>query len=111
MKLNYLRKKARKSEQCETAVHEEQQPESEQSQGDASKLQHINFFQELEDGAEVSVGGNEKYLKEKKEEQEKYEKQIGYLTYLGQDTNEALGIIVRRNLDLIGNSKTETFLF
>lgn len=53
--------------------------------------EHVNFFEDLENGTSESKKSNKEHEKEKKEEQEKYEKQIGYLTYLGQDTNEALG--------------------
>jgi len=51
---------------------------------------HVNFFQNIEKGEKMKEG-NEENAAEKKKEQEEYEKKVGYLTYLGQDTEELTG--------------------
>ena len=51
---------------------------------------HVNFFQHLEDGESNSTSNKEREDEEKKEKEE-YEKKIGLLTYLGQDTEELTG--------------------
>ena len=52
---------------------------------------HVNFFQQLENGEGGDVRTNKEHEEEKKKEQEEYEKKVGYLTYLGQDTEELTG--------------------
>lgn len=49
---------------------------------------HIDLFTNFEHAVQTTNKDHDKEAKERKEE---YEKKIGFLTYLGQDTNEALG--------------------
>lgn len=90
-RINVLRKK--KDGPTETAapstdVPSENEPEEKRIQNQGFPAgQHIELFADYQDKITTAKPMDE----EKRLEQEKYEKQIGYLTYLGQDTNEALG--------------------
>lgn len=54
-----------------------------------NKPQHLNLFADIEE--KLSHGSNREYEAEKKAEQEKREKAIGLLTYLGQSERDAQG--------------------
>ncbi|KAJ8713526.1 hypothetical protein PYW07_013896 [Mythimna separata] len=79
-RLSVLKNKSRQK----LLEHGIQEPEPTQQ----ATVEHINLFANLDDAVKTTNKEHDKDVKEKKEE---YEKKIGYLTYLGQDTNEALG--------------------
>ncbi len=53
-------------------------------------MKHVNLFEDLEAG-ETTASANKDNEEEAKKEKEDYEKKIGLLVYLGQDSQELTG--------------------
>ncbi|XP_013190624.2 leukocyte receptor cluster member 1 homolog [Amyelois transitella] len=84
-RLNLLKQKSRQHLlQCGAT---DKAVEDKLDQGEVSHKEHVNLFADVEHAVHTTNKDHDKEIKEKLEE---YEKKIGYLTYLGQDTNEAL---------------------
>ncbi|XP_064467441.1 leukocyte receptor cluster member 1 homolog [Ornithodoros turicata] len=64
---------------------------SQEDEDERKQKEHVNFFDDVESAQRSLHGKNADHEREKKEEQETYEKKIGLLTYLGQGSSEASG--------------------
>ncbi|KAI8043980.1 leukocyte receptor cluster member 1 homolog [Drosophila gunungcola] len=83
-RINFLRRQSGLPEKVTSAKETQEVPES-----SSEPTKGVDLFADYKSHVKTT---NKDLEKEQKEEQEKYEKQIGYLTYLGQDTNEALKV-------------------
>uniref|UniRef100_A0A6P4E7V7 Leukocyte receptor cluster member 1 homolog n=1 Tax=Drosophila rhopaloa TaxID=1041015 RepID=A0A6P4E7V7_DRORH len=83
-RINFLRRQSGLPEKVSSAKETQDVPES-----STEPTKGVDLFADYKSHVKTT---NKDLEKEQKEEQEKYEKQIGYLTYLGQDTNEALKV-------------------
>ncbi|KAH8351167.1 hypothetical protein KR084_008720, partial [Drosophila pseudotakahashii] len=83
-RINFLRRQSGLPEKVSCPNDAEEKPES-----SSEPTKGVDLFADYKSAVKTT---NKDLEKEQKEEQEKYEKQIGYLTYLGQDTNEALKV-------------------
>ncbi|XP_017039921.1 leukocyte receptor cluster member 1 homolog [Drosophila ficusphila] len=83
-RINFLRRQSGLPEKVSCPKETPKTPES-----STEPTQGVDLFADYRSHVKTT---NKDLEKEQKEEQEKYEKQIGYLTYLGQDTNEALKV-------------------
>ncbi|XP_017118870.1 leukocyte receptor cluster member 1 [Drosophila elegans] len=83
-RINFLRRQSGLPEKVTSAKETQEVPDS-----SSEPTKGIDLFADYKSHVKTT---NKDLEKEQKEEQEKYEKQIGYLTYLGQDTNEALKV-------------------
>ncbi|KAH8284190.1 hypothetical protein KR054_012070, partial [Drosophila jambulina] len=102
-RINFLRRQSGLPEKV--SAPEKDDANSEQTKG-------VDLFADYRSHVKTT---NKDLEKEQKEEQEKYEKQIGYLTYLGQDTNEALKVrswyeVAPKRSDVGNSSAAESHL-